>query len=388
MQQDLASVHADAQALLGAGRPDAVEALLRPYLAGGRGPLALWRLMAAALQGQGRFAQVREIRTMLVDTVPGDLAARYDLAETLLLLGDFARGWREYRFRYSLPHTKCIARKMPGPRWEGEKLPGRALFVHDEQGFGDTFQFVRLLRPAAKRAQAGIVFEVNPESHMLMQRSFPEFEILPCGALPPPCVAHCELMSLPMALGLRLEDLPGALPYLRPDPARLARWRQRLSHLPRPLVALAWAGRPSHPNDVNRSMALSALAPLAASGLQFLSLQKGPAAEQALAPPEGLKLEVLSEEIRDFDDTAAILCIADLLVSVDSSPVHLAGALGRPAWVMLPFIPEWRWMLGSADTPWYPQHRLFRQKCPGDWPGMAAQLVTALQAWAANPRGT
>ena len=189
-------------------------------------------------------------------------------------------------------------------------------------------------------------------------------------------------MSLPMALGLRLSDLPGQMPYLFADTERLTAWNRRLSGLKRPLVALAWAGRPEHPNDSNRSAPLGALAPLAASGAYFVSIQKGTAAGQVVAPPPGLNLTVLGDEIADFDDTAAILCIADLLVSVDSSPVHLAGALGRPAFVMLPFIPEWRWMLGRMDTPWYPQHRLFRQERPGDWKGPAAQIAMAIQVLA------
>jgi hypothetical protein len=164
-----------------------------------------------------------------------------------------------------------------------------------------------------------------------------------------------------MALELKLEDLPGTMPYLRPDPQRVAHWQACLANLPRPLVALVWAGRPTHFNDANRSLALTQLAPLVRSGVTFLSIQKGPSVAQATNPPTGISLVSLSNEIKDFEDTAAILSVVDLLISVDSSPVHLAGALGRPVWAMLPFVPDWRWLLGREDSPWYPSVRLFRQ---------------------------
>jgi hypothetical protein len=368
-----------ARLCLNQDNPEAAEDLLRPHLAGGAGPLPLWRLLAQALRRQCRIAEILPIQTMLVEMMPGDLAARFDLAETLLLLGQFDRGWREYRFRYSLPHTIRIERKVQTPRWDGEKIPGRTLLIHDEQGFGDTFQFIRLVAAAAAKSAARIVLEINPETLALARRCLPDFHVIRRGELPPPFDLHCEMMSLPMALNLQLTDLPGRIPYLRPDPSRLAHWQARLHNLPRPLVALAWAGRPVHPNDANRSITLPQLAPLAASGATFLALQKGPAAAQANTPPQGMNLIPLSDDIEDFDDTAAILSIADLLISVDSSPTHLAGALGRPAWVMLPFVPDWRWLLHRPDTPWYPSHRLFRQPQRGAWAPVIEALALAVK---------
>ena len=183
-----------------------------------------------------------------------------------------------------------------------------------------------------------------------------------------------------MVMGLQLSDLPGTIPYLSPERARLAKWRKRLAKLPRPLVALVWAGRPSHHNDANRSMSLADLAPLALPGITYLAIQKGPKAEEAKAPPPGMSVVSLSDEIADFEDTAAILSIADLLISVDSSPVHLAGALGRPAWVMLPFVPDWRWLTDRADTPWYPSLRLIRQQKRGDWAPVLHEMAKSLAA--------
>jgi hypothetical protein len=366
--------------LLAADAAEEVEALLRPHLASGVGPLVLWRQMAQALKRQGRLAEVKQIQVMLVETMPGDLTARFDLSETLLLMGEFDRGWREYRYRYSLAHTVRIERKVQRPRWEGEAMPGRTLLIHDEQGFGDTFQFIRLVRDAVARSAARVVLQINEESFELAKRSLPELEIIPRGELPPPFDVHCEMMSLPLALGLQLSHLPGPLPYLFADEARLARWRARLAGLPRPLVALVWAGRPTHPNDANRSVTLEAMAPLGRSGASFVAIQQGPAAAQAATPPSGMSLTSLSDEIQDFDDTAAILRIADLLISVDSSPVHLAGALGRPAWVMLPFLPDWRWLMQRTDTPWYPQHRLFRQSRRGNWAGVVNAMAGAMDS--------
>ena len=380
MMRPLAEILSESQALLATGRPAAVEALLKPHLAGGIGPIPLWKLLAVALRRQGRFAAAQPIQEMIVETLPGDLSAHYDLADTLLTLGEFERGFREYRYRYSLPHTRAIERKVQRPRWEGTPIPGKTLLIHDEQGFGDTFQFIRLTRAARERSQARVIVEVNQAAFSLIQRSYPDFHVIPRGQLPPPFDYHCELMSLPAALGLQLADLPGDVAYLQAAPERIERWRARLRDLPRPLVALAWAGRPSHPNDASRSMPLATFAPLASTGVHCVAVQKGPAADEET--PTGLALTRLGPEIADFEDTAAILSVADLLISVDSSPAHLAGGLGRPAWVLLPFEPEWRWLLTREDSPWYPQHRLFRQKTPGDWVGVMEQVRTVLHKMA------
>ena len=317
-----------------------------------------------------------------MDAMPGELSMRFDLAETLLVLGEFERGWREYHYRYQMPHTTRIERKVQKPRWDGRPIPGKTLLIHDEQGYGDTYQFMRMVPWAKASSGARVVLEINHEMHSLATRMGGFDAITLRGQLPPPFDEHCEMMSLPMAMGLKLEDLPGEpMPYLTADPERLQHWRLRLKDLKRPLVCLVWAGRPTHLNDAKRSMSLPLLAPLASTGATFLSIQKGPTEGLASAPPGGMNLVNLSPEIRDFEDTAAILTVADLLISVDSSPVHLAGALGRPAWVMLPFMPDWRWLLQRQDTPWYPSHRLFRQASPGDWAGVVQRMAEALGRW-------
>ncbi|MFB9127674.1 glycosyltransferase family 9 protein, partial [Paraburkholderia dipogonis] len=258
------------------------------------------------------------------------------------------------------------------------EFPAPDLLIHDEQGFGDTFQFMRLLPMAKARSGARIVLQINEETLSLAQRTTGFDDIVVRGTLPPPFDMHCEMMSLPMALGLSMQDLPGPMPYFSADPQRVEQWQQRLADLPRPLVALVWAGRPTHFNDANRSLALAQLAPLGGTGATFISIQKGPAAAQADSLPQGMSIHSLSDEIADFEDTAAILSIADLLISVDSSPVHLAGALGRPTWVMLPSVPDWRWLLERPDTPWYPHTRLFRQGTRGNWSEVITRIAAEL----------
>ncbi len=353
------------------------ERVLRDNIDPRGAPTALWRLLGLAVKYQGRVREATEIQAMLATAMPGDLSARFDLSETLLLQGDFERGWPEYRWRYSLAHTAALDRKVQRPRWDGDPIPGQTLLIHDEQGYGDTLQFIRLVSAAKARSGAHVVLEVHPDLMPIVQR-VAGVDIVPRGQVPPPFDVHCELMSLPMAIGLRMTDLPGPVPYLSADDGRVAKWRQRLASLPRPWIALAWAGRPTHSNDANRSLALTDLAPLALPGVTYLAIQKGPAAAQAAAAPPGMRIVPLDAEIADFEDTAAILSLADLLVSVDSSPVHLAGGLNRPAWVMLPFLPDWRWLLQRSDTPWYPSLRLFRQPAPGDWKTVLHDVGQAL----------
>ncbi|TCT07708.1 glycosyl transferase family 8 [Aquabacter spiritensis] len=375
-----ASPEETAARLLDDNRAEDAESLLSDRIRSGGGTIPVWRLLGRAIRAQGRLAEARTIQARLVDASPGDAIGRFDLAETLLLLGDYERGWREYRWRYHMPHTKAIERKVQRPRWDGKPMPGRTLLIHDEQGFGDTLQFMRLAKEAKARSGAHLVLEVTAPLLPLAQRMAGHDIVLPRGTLPPPFHAYCELMSLPLVLGLRLDDLPGPIPYLTPDPLRRAVWQQRLSGLPRPLVALVWAGRPTHTNDANRSMSLADFSPLAQSAGTFLAIQKGPAAAEALSPPSGMPILSLDDEIKDFEDTAAILMVADVLVSVDSAPVHLAGALGRPAFVLLPMVPDWRWLMDREDTPWYPSVRLFRQRVRRDWRAPLSGIRAALEA--------
>jgi hypothetical protein len=370
---------AAARQALAAGRFEEVETLTRALLVQGRGPLPVWMMLVTALRKQGKHAEALPILEHLSAMVPQNYEIHFDLAEMYLLFGDFERGWKEYRFRYQLQHTRVLDRKVQLPLWEGQDIAGKTLLIHDEQGFGDTFQFMRMVRWAKIRSGARIVLQVATEQRRFAEQLNAADEIILRGELPPPFDYHCRMMDLPMAMGLKLSDLPGEpMPYLKADPSPLKRWRKELTGLKGPLVALCWAGRPEHFNDANRSMSLATLAPLAQTGATYLSIQKGPKAVEARTPPAGMTLVDLSDGIADFADTAAILTLADLLISIDSSPVHLAGALGRPAWVMLPFAPDWRWLIDRSDSPWYPSLKLFRQSSCGDWNAVVKNIMAEM----------
>jgi hypothetical protein len=370
-----------AKQALAAGQFQQAETLARALLSKGAGPLHVWMILVTALRRQGRHTEALPILERLSATVPQNYELHFDLAETYLLLGDFERGWREYRFRYHLQHTRPLDRKVQLPMWEGQPIPGKVLLVHDEQGYGDTFQFIRMMSWAKEKSGAHLVLQIEGRQLAFAKRMNVADEIVVRGALPPPFDYHCQMMDLPMVMGLKLSDLPGKIPYLSPDPQRVKKWRKRLADLPRPLVCLCWAGRPEHFNDAARSIDLAQLAPLAMEGVTFISVQKGPRASQAQTPPAGMKIIDFGDEQTDFDDTAAILVASDLLISIDSSPAHLAGALGRPTWLLLTLMPDWRWLMERADSPWYPGHRLFRQRTPGDWGTVFEEMAVALKAW-------
>jgi tetratricopeptide (TPR) repeat protein len=303
--------------------------------------------------------------------------AHSNLAHTLLLQGEYERGFKEYEWRWRHPETP--PRDFAQAQWNGEEMGDGLLLVHAEQGFGDTLQFMRylgLLRPRVRR----IAFECQPELLALLE-SLPGLErIVTRGAALPAFDRHVPLMTLPRIFGTTLATVPAELPYLTVDPARLAPWRERLSGSGK-RVGLVWAGNPKHNNDANRSMRLADLAPLLAlDGIRFFGLQKGERAGDA--PPTGAAFTALSDEIEDFVDSAAIVSGLDLLISVDTSIVHLAGALARPAWVMLPVAPDWRWQLERTDSPWYPTLRLFRQPGPAGRPQLVETVAAALHQWA------
>jgi len=203
---------------------------------------------------------------------------------------------------------------------------------------------------------------------------------------PPAFEVWCLLMSLPRLMGTTLQSIPAAVPYLMPDPQLVHAWRERLKSEPAGLKAgLVWAGGPHNKNDRARSLSLAALAPLGeVAGVRSYSLQKGPASEQARTPPEGMKLIDWSCELSDFADTAALIANLDLVISVDTAVAHLAGALGKPVWLLIPLSPDFRWLLNRDDSPWYPGMRLFRQPVRGDWASVINRVTRALQATLAS----
>jgi len=304
------------------------------------------------------------------------------LAQALLATGDFAAGWPEYEWRWRIPGAPALLPPTDQPQWNGAATGDRLLLIAD-QGYGDAVMFARYLPWVLARAP-DVVVAASAELHPVLAAIHPGLELVAKWDEVRAFAAYCPFSSLPLLHGTRLETIPQPLPYLAADPHKAAAWKARLdARLPAGTrrIGLAWAGRPTHNNDINRSTSLASLSPLATvPGVAFVALQKGPPAAEARHWPGPAPLLDLDAELAGFDDTISVLAGLDLVVSVDTAVVHLAGAMGVPCWVMLPFAPDWRWLAGRADCPWYPALRLFRPATPRDWPGLVAQLAAALAA--------
>jgi hypothetical protein len=319
-------------------------------------------------------------RALALDpTVPG---AHFQLAEALLLRGEFGEGWQEYEWRYQ---TAGAAQPLPPsdrPQWDGAPFSGRILLLIADQGFGDVIQYCRYI-PWVRRRCPEIVVAADTILHPLIRQIDAALPLIDHWSRCPPFAAFCPLSGLPRLHGTTLATIPSEIPYLRADPVRTAAWRARLQDLLPPgfrRIGIVWAGRPTHNNDFNRSVRLPAFAPLAAlDGIALVSLQKGSARSAIGEYFERAPLLNLGAAIGDFVDTMAIIDTLDLVVTVDTSVAHLAGAMGRPVWVLLPYAPDWRWLLDRDDSPWYPTARLFRQPRPGDWGGVIRRVCEALQ---------
>jgi tetratricopeptide (TPR) repeat protein len=330
---------------------------------------------ATTLQALNRH---QEALTSFADVLAIDKTnpdAHHNAALSRLTLGDYRDGFEQYEMRWRRSGMPARRRDYGKPLWLGEYSPGhKTLLLHAEQGLGDTIQFVRYA-PLLARMGAKVVLEVQPELLTLLGRVEGIAGIIERGAPLPAIDLHCPMGSLPLAMRTEAAAIPAAIPYLAASQERIAHWRARLAHLAPPRVAIAWSGRAAHPNDRNRSLALARLAPLLGlDRVSFIAIQHelpGQDAETLARIPRGISI---GQELRDFDDTAAVLALADLVISVDTSVAHLAGAMGAPTWVLLPFCPDWRWMLARPDSPWYPTARLYRQPALGDWDSVLARL--------------
>jgi Flp pilus assembly protein TadD len=311
------------------------------------------------------------------DHADGHLA----LAQVLLAAGDFEPGWMEYEWRNLTEAGKATMPATTSAPWNGMRIPNGRLLLVGDQGYGDTIQFARYIPMAAERC-GEIVLGCSAEMQPLLRnipgvkQYYHRWNDVPGHA------AFCRLSSLPYLFHTTLDTIPAKVPYLKADPARVAYWRERLNaQLPAGVkrVGLAWTGRTTHPNDRRRSMPLARLAPLAGAGpAVFVSLQKPiPAGDQT-----GLSLfpgmTDIADELTDFGETAAVMENLDLIITVDTAMGHLAGALARPVWILIPKAADWRWLLGRTDSPWYPTARLFRQDKPGAWDEAILRLRAAL----------
>jgi len=300
---------------------------------------------------------------------------RWDRALTLLLKGDFLRGFDEYDWRWKLDRSP--PRGFTQPIWDGSELKGKTVLIHQEQGFGDMIQFARYI-PMIKEKGGIVVVEVQPELSRLFSTIPGVDKVINRGSPLPKFDFYIPMLTLAKVFATTIETIPSTLPYLKaPDmhavqlPASMDNQRQ---------IGIVWAGKPTHKNDKNRSCDFTHFIELLGiPGTSVYSLQKGD--RQADIAKHGCEalVQSLGDRLGDFADTAAIISQLDMVITVDTSVAHLAGALGKPAWVVIPFAPDWRWMMNSTETPWYPSMRLFRQKKPGDWQTVFAELRGALR---------
>jgi Flp pilus assembly protein TadD len=334
--------------------------------------------LGKALIDSGGFSEALEVYDRALRLKSDDPELRLNRSLLLLMHGDFARGLPEYEWRWKVKGL-VTQRPFAQPVWDGRDLNGKAILIHNEQGFGDTIQCLRFIPLIAARGGRIIVGCPPPLVRLLAQ--LPDISrIVTDGDPMPDFDFHCPMMTLPLVFKTDLRSIPPPI-ILKPDPATAEAWRQKLAVDPSPRkIGLSWAGNPSHVHDQNRSMNLSQFAPLAQiRETSFYSLQFGEGAKQS--PPPGLILRDFTSELKDFADTAALIANLDLVLTVDTAVAHLAGSMGKPVWVLLPFKPDWRWMLRREDSPWYPTMRLIRQTAVGDWQNVILRVRELLQEY-------
>jgi Tfp pilus assembly protein PilF len=328
--------------------------------------------LANALQQRGQLHQSIAHYRATIAARPDWPMPHHNLAQALLLAGDLVEGFREYEWRKRMEGLSQFYPKFSKPAWDGADLNGARILLYAEQGMGDTIQFIRYAPLIADRG-GQVILQCQPELVRLMETVPNVSRVVSKIPAEDDFDAQCALLSLPTLFGTSLQSVPASIPYLRADAELASRWRQRLpSDVVK--VGLAWAGRADYVDDRNRSLSLELLAPLLEmKNVTFISLQK-----RASSPASSFPLLDWSSEFTDFADTAALIDQLDLVISVDTAVAHLAGAMGRPVWTLIPFAPDWRWMLKRDDSPWYPTMRLFRQPKLGDWETPIRQIVHAL----------
>ncbi|MDR3634015.1 MAG: tetratricopeptide repeat-containing glycosyltransferase family protein [Isosphaeraceae bacterium] len=329
-----------------------------------------------ALRSQGRPAEALECYDRALDLAPDRAEMHLSRALLRIRTGDFERGWPEYEWRW-----RCPAFPPPRyaqPAWDGAPLAGRTILLFADHGLGDTLQFIRYAPLVQRRGGRVVVACQHPLARLLA--SCPGVErVVPEGEPLPRFDVYAPLMSLPRLFGTTVASVPAEVPYLRSDPRAVANWRRVLEPDGKINVGVVWQGNPRYGKDRERSFRLAQLEPLArVPGVRFISLQNGAATEQIGAVADRFAVLDLGNQLGDFLDIASAMRSLDLVVTPDTALAHLAGALGIPAWVALAFDPDFRWLDGRDDSPWYPAHRLFRQRRPGEWDEVFARMAAAL----------
>ena len=341
-----------------------------------------WFNLAISLSDQCKLEEAERCYQQALAMRPDHVDANWNLSLVWLLAGNLKEGWQKYEWRLQQPKYQFLQPQRN--RWQGEEALDKTLLVRAEQGLGDAIQFIRFL-PLVKPRVGRLIFECQPSMTRLFQNfsGIDQIYSRKVDLFPPdvPYDVDSPLLSLPGILGVTLDSIPARVPYILPEKNRLEEWKQRIPPDPDQIkIGIVWAGHVGHRGNSKRSTSLSSWAPLAGiRGVTFFSLQMGEAAVEALNPPPGMNLFDLTDSIEDFADTAAFIALLDMVISVDTAVAHLAGAMGKPVWTLLPFTPDWRWLLGRKDTPWYPTMRLFRQRVPGDWKGVFEEVASGLK---------
>ena len=374
-QPDLPEAHAALGAILAdAGRLDAAGQALRQAIALRPDYAEAHDDLGTVLKEQGQVEEAVSAFRQAVRLKPDFANAHNNLAMALLAEGAFEEGWREYEWRWKAPRLAPAWRGFAQPQWHGEPGEGRTLLLWAEQGYGDTVQLCRYAGLARDRGFR-VILEVQPPLARLLKGLEGADMVVAQGVALPAFDLHCPLLSLPLAFDTRLETIPGSTPYLAADVADAGRWAKRLGDGRGLKVGITWSGNPNTTAHARRSLPLDQLGRLTeAAGVRFVSLQKDAGAEVS-----GLPIVDLMKEAASFADTAALIANLDLVISVDTAVAHLAAAMGKPVWLLDRFDPDWRWLLGRRDSPWYPSLAIYRQPAPSDWDAVVGAVIADLR---------
>lgn len=344
---------------------------IKPYYADAHSNLGV------ILNEQGKLEEAAASYQKAIDIKPDYAEARFNLGVLHLLRGDFETGWEGYAWRWRRVERSDSLRDYDAPQWNGEPLENKHIFIYHEQGFGDHIQFVRYVSALHKKG-ARITLEAPVALNRLLQCLNNIVTLITPGDTPSEFDYHVPILELPKLFGTTLNTIPQDHSYLQADTVLVKEWAKRLGPKKDFRVGIVWAGKPTHKNDKNRSIDPQLFQSLSAvPGVSFYSLQLGrnDEATRIINP----NINDLAPHINDFADTAAIMSNLDLVITVDSAVAHVAGALGIPVWTLLPYIPDWRWLLDRDDSPWYPTMQLFRQKNAGNWSEVMERVISALK---------
>ena len=378
-----------ANSLRALGRLDEAEAAARRALALRTSDINAYNNLAITLQAQNRPVEALAVLDLAVAIDPNDAESHHHRAMLLLREGRFIEGWVEYEWRFRTKQAgEAYTQFLTMRAWQGEDISGKTILIVPEQGLGDTLQFVRYVPMLKARGVGRVILGVQSQLSRLLRSLNAEFETAPVGSTVTDYDLHCTLLSLPRAFGTTVETIPANIPYLHAEPEAVARWATRLgADKPGFRVGIVWAGNPKHMGDRHRSIAFTTLVPLwQVPGVRWFSLQVGErSADLATAaeflPADGI--DDLAPELTDFAETAAAMQNLDLVIAVDTSVLHLAGAIGRPVWALIAGAPDWRWLNGEG-SPWYPTMRLFRQQHLAQWQPVMEAVSQALSDAAAG----